>query len=57
MYASKLIKDGEIQKALSLYVKHGAPSNVENHNIYKRLAHELFFMKVRMSRWFAHLGI
>ncbi|XP_056150499.1 intraflagellar transport protein 172 homolog [Lampris incognitus] len=37
LYATHLIKEGEAQKALQLYVEHGAPPNPQNFNIYKRL--------------------
>ncbi|XP_060947369.1 intraflagellar transport protein 172 homolog [Limanda limanda] len=37
LYATDLIKEGNAQKALQLYLQHGAPPNPQNFNIYKRL--------------------
>ncbi|KAK7878726.1 hypothetical protein WMY93_030965 [Mugilogobius chulae] len=37
LYATQLIKEEEPVRALQLYVKHGAPPNVQNFNIYRRL--------------------
>ncbi|XP_030200601.1 intraflagellar transport protein 172 homolog [Gadus morhua] len=37
LYATHLIREGDAQSALSLYVTHGAPPNPQNFNIYKRL--------------------
>ncbi|XP_070555163.1 intraflagellar transport protein 172 homolog [Ptychodera flava] len=42
LYATHLIKENNIQKALDLYVKHGAPANQQNYNIYKRICMEMF---------------
>ncbi|XP_074847703.1 intraflagellar transport protein 172 homolog isoform X2 [Carettochelys insculpta] len=41
LYATHLIREGSYDKALSLYVQHGAPANQQNFNIYKRLFVEL----------------
>ncbi|XP_053239953.1 intraflagellar transport protein 172 homolog isoform X3 [Podarcis raffonei] len=41
LYATHLIREGCWDKALSLYVQHGAPSNAQNFNIYKRLFVEM----------------
>ncbi|XP_053316583.1 intraflagellar transport protein 172 homolog [Spea bombifrons] len=35
--ATRLIKEGNWGKALSLYVQHGAPANAQNFNIYKHI--------------------
>ncbi|XP_078506239.1 intraflagellar transport protein 172 homolog [Lissotriton helveticus] len=37
LYATHLIKEGNCDKALSLYVQHGTPANPQNFNIYKRI--------------------
>ncbi|XP_035472779.2 intraflagellar transport protein 172 homolog [Scophthalmus maximus] len=37
LYATRLIKEEEALKALQLYIQHGAPPNMQNFNIYKRL--------------------
>uniref|UniRef100_A0A3B4BGA9 Intraflagellar transport protein 172 homolog n=1 Tax=Periophthalmus magnuspinnatus TaxID=409849 RepID=A0A3B4BGA9_9GOBI len=37
LYATQLIKEEEPVRALQLYVTHGAPPNVQNFNIYKRV--------------------
>ncbi|CAL8315982.1 unnamed protein product [Lota lota] len=37
LYATHLIKEGDSQSALQLYVQHGAPPNPQNFNIYKRM--------------------
>ncbi|XP_077991845.1 intraflagellar transport protein 172 homolog [Glandiceps talaboti] len=42
LYATHLIKENNIQKALDLYVRHGAPANPQNFNIYKRICMEIF---------------
>ncbi|XP_053107178.1 intraflagellar transport protein 172 homolog isoform X2 [Hemicordylus capensis] len=41
LYATHLIREGSWDKALSLYVQHGAPANSQNFNIYKRLFVEM----------------
>uniref|UniRef100_W5KZE2 Intraflagellar transport protein 172 homolog n=1 Tax=Astyanax mexicanus TaxID=7994 RepID=W5KZE2_ASTMX len=40
LYATHLIKEGEAEKVLKLYVQHGVPANPQNFNIYKRLFQE-----------------
>lgn len=42
LYAAHLIKSGKPVEALSVFSKHGAPGNIQNFNIYKRLALDLF---------------
>ncbi|KAF7235879.1 hypothetical protein EYD10_17309 [Varanus komodoensis] len=37
LYATHLIRAGNWDRALGLYVQHGAPANAQNFNIYKRL--------------------
>uniref|UniRef100_A0A665WJH9 Intraflagellar transport protein 172 homolog n=1 Tax=Echeneis naucrates TaxID=173247 RepID=A0A665WJH9_ECHNA len=37
LYATHLIKEQDALKALQLYIQHGAPPNLQNFNIYKRL--------------------
>ncbi|XP_069742704.1 intraflagellar transport protein 172 homolog isoform X3 [Narcine bancroftii] len=37
LYVTHLIKEGHSEKALNLYVQHGAPANTQNFNIYKRI--------------------
>lgn len=37
LYATHLIKEGQTEKVLNLYVQHGAPANSQNFNIYKRM--------------------
>ncbi|KAM4693761.1 LOW QUALITY PROTEIN: intraflagellar transport protein 172 homolog [Discoglossus pictus] len=41
LFATHLIKDGNWNKALSLYVQHGTPANAQNFNIYKRIFVEM----------------
>ncbi|XP_048371540.1 intraflagellar transport protein 172 homolog [Sphaerodactylus townsendi] len=41
LYATHLIREGRWDKALNLYVQHGAPANSQNFNIYKRLFVEM----------------
>ncbi|XP_063296770.1 intraflagellar transport protein 172 homolog, partial [Pelobates fuscus] len=41
LFATHLIKEGNWNKALSLYVQHGAPANPQNFNIYKRIFSEM----------------
>ncbi|XP_062344303.1 intraflagellar transport protein 172 homolog isoform X2 [Cinclus cinclus] len=41
LYATQLICEGSWDKALRLYVHHGAPANPQNFNIYKRLFVEM----------------
>ncbi|KFO82193.1 Intraflagellar transport protein 172, partial [Cuculus canorus] len=41
LYATHLIREGSWDKALNLYVHHGAPANPQNFNIYKRLFVEM----------------
>ncbi|XP_063277854.1 intraflagellar transport protein 172 homolog isoform X3 [Prinia subflava] len=41
LYATHLICEGSWDKALRLYVEHGAPANPQNFNIYKRLFVEM----------------
>ncbi|POI27903.1 hypothetical protein CIB84_008347, partial [Bambusicola thoracicus] len=41
LYATHLIREGSWDKALSLYVQHGAPVNPQNFNIYRRLFVEM----------------
>ncbi|KAM6123262.1 intraflagellar transport protein 172 homolog [Pterocles gutturalis] len=41
LYATHLIREGSWDKALSLYIHHGAPANPQNFNIYKRLFVEM----------------
>ncbi|XP_058274743.1 intraflagellar transport protein 172 homolog [Hemibagrus wyckioides] len=47
LYATHLIKEGEAEKVLDLYVQHGMPANPENFNIYKRMFLELVNLKDR----------
>ncbi|XP_065670042.1 intraflagellar transport protein 172 homolog isoform X3 [Hydra vulgaris] len=42
LYAAHLIKEGNLEGALSLFVEHGAPPNHQNFNVYKRLVEDLF---------------
>ncbi|CAH1372030.1 unnamed protein product [Tenebrio molitor] len=42
LYAAKLLKDGFIKEALSLYSTHGAPAMPQNFNIYNHIASEIF---------------
>lgn len=42
LYAAKLLKDGFIKEALSLYSNHGAPAMPQNFNIYNHIASEIF---------------
>ncbi|KAF7269422.1 hypothetical protein GWI33_017527 [Rhynchophorus ferrugineus] len=42
LYAAKLLKDGFIVEALTLYSTHGAPAMPQNFNIYNHIATELF---------------
>jgi len=44
LYAANLIKEGDLVKALDLFVQYGAPANPQNFNIYKRLADCIFSM-------------
>ncbi|KAJ3607079.1 hypothetical protein NHX12_026594 [Muraenolepis orangiensis] len=44
LYATHLIKEGEPQNALHLYVQHGAPPNSQNFNIYRRMFLDLLNM-------------
>lgn len=41
LFATHLIKEGSWEKALSLYVQHGAPAFPQNFNIYKRIFVEM----------------
>lgn len=41
MYAATLLKDGNPDDALELYVQHGAPANPQNYNIYKRIVQDI----------------
>ncbi|CAI9571384.1 unnamed protein product [Staurois parvus] len=41
LFATHLIKEGSWEKALSLYVQHGAPAFNQNFNIYKRIFVEM----------------
>ncbi|CAH2245239.1 intraflagellar transport 172 homolog [Pelobates cultripes] len=41
LFATHLIKEGNWNKALRLYVQHGAPANPQNFNIYKRIFSEM----------------
>uniref|UniRef100_A0A8C3Y295 Intraflagellar transport protein 172 homolog n=1 Tax=Catharus ustulatus TaxID=91951 RepID=A0A8C3Y295_CATUS len=41
LYATQLICEGSWDRALRLYVQHGAPANPQNFNIYKRLFVEM----------------
>ncbi|KAF4795993.1 hypothetical protein TURU_088441 [Turdus rufiventris] len=41
LYATQLICEGSWDKALRLYVQHGAPASPQNFNIYKRLFVEM----------------
>eukprot|EP01137_Pigoraptor_chileana_P037243 Opistho-2@34026 len=41
LYAAHLIKEKNVETAISLFNKHGAPPNAQNFNIYKRLAAEV----------------
>ncbi len=43
-HATQLIRDGDPVSALKLYRKHGAPAMLQNFNIYKRMAVDLFSM-------------
>nr|CAB3255301.1 intraflagellar transport protein 172 homolog [Phallusia mammillata] len=40
-YAANLLKDENVLEALDLYVQHGAPANIQNFNIYKRIGSDL----------------
>ncbi|XP_064411524.1 intraflagellar transport protein 172 homolog [Latimeria chalumnae] len=37
LYATHLIKERKADRALGLYIQHGAPANSQNFNIYKRM--------------------
>ncbi|KAL7987120.1 hypothetical protein Chor_006039, partial [Crotalus horridus] len=41
LYATYLIRENSWDKVLSLYIQNGAPANVQNFNIYKRLFMEM----------------
>ncbi|KAG7460913.1 hypothetical protein MATL_G00203920 [Megalops atlanticus] len=47
LYATHLIKEGECEKVLSLYINHGAPANPQNFNIYKRMFLDLLSLPGR----------
>lgn len=47
LYATHLIKEGDTEKALKLYVQHGVPANPQNFNIYKRLFQECMNLRDR----------
>ncbi|XP_031437803.1 intraflagellar transport protein 172 homolog isoform X2 [Clupea harengus] len=37
LYSTHLIKEGDPEKVLNLYIQHGVPANPQNFNIYKRM--------------------
>ncbi|XP_076806393.1 intraflagellar transport protein 172 homolog [Clavelina lepadiformis] len=41
LYAANLLKEGNVLEALDLYIQHGAPPNVQNFNIYRRIANDV----------------
>ncbi|XP_074640366.1 intraflagellar transport protein 172 homolog [Tubulanus polymorphus] len=45
LYATNLIKEDRTNAALDLYVKHGAPANKQNFNIYKRIVSDVLCTK------------
>ncbi|XP_053503578.1 intraflagellar transport protein 172 homolog isoform X4 [Ictalurus furcatus] len=47
LYATHLIKEGDAEKVLDLYVQHGMPASPENFNIYKRMFLELMNLRDR----------
>lgn len=47
LYATHLIKEGEVEKVLSLYIQHGVPAYSQNFNIYKRMFQELVNLRDR----------
>ncbi|XP_046728666.1 intraflagellar transport protein 172 homolog isoform X1 [Silurus meridionalis] len=47
LYATHLIKEGQAEKVLELYVQHGIPASPENFNIYKRMFMELMNLQDR----------
>ncbi|KAM9496806.1 intraflagellar transport protein 172 homolog [Clarias gariepinus] len=47
LYATHLIKEGDVEKVLDLYVQHGMPASSENFNIYKRMFLELMNLRDR----------
>ncbi|XP_014675210.1 PREDICTED: intraflagellar transport protein 172 homolog [Priapulus caudatus] len=44
LYATQLIKENNVEKAMDLYVKHGCPANAQNYNIYKRIVFDMLAM-------------
>lgn len=49
LYATHLIKEGQVEKVLDLYVQHGIPARPENFNIYKCMFLELMNLQDRNS--------
>ncbi|KAI1897568.1 hypothetical protein AGOR_G00084610 [Albula goreensis] len=49
LYATHLIKEGESERVLNLYINHGAPANPQNFNIYKRMFLDLLSLPGRDS--------
>ncbi|KAL2082479.1 hypothetical protein ACEWY4_022297 [Coilia grayii] len=47
LYSTHLIKEGDPEKVLNLYIQHGVPANPQNFNIYKRMFQELLNQKDR----------
>ncbi|PAA52772.1 hypothetical protein BOX15_Mlig006435g1 [Macrostomum lignano] len=45
MYATNLIKEGNTEAALTLYVKHGAPAFQQNYNIYRKIFKDVISMR------------
>ncbi|XP_076128236.1 intraflagellar transport protein 172 homolog [Alosa pseudoharengus] len=41
LYSTHLIKEGDPERVLNLYIQHGVPANPQNFNIYKRMFLEL----------------
>ncbi|EDV25844.1 uncharacterized protein TRIADDRAFT_24195 [Trichoplax adhaerens] len=41
-FAASLIKEGNTERAMELFVKYGAPANKANFNIYRRICSDLF---------------
>lgn len=42
LYAAQLIRDGEPEQAMRIYLTHGTPANPQNFNIYQRIAVDCF---------------
>ncbi|XP_064457098.1 intraflagellar transport protein 172 homolog [Ornithodoros turicata] len=45
LYATQLIRDGEVLEALHLYADHGAPAFPQNFNIYKHIVSSVYGLK------------